>query len=101
MVKTASGKKTTVRGSSESKRAVAHNRSVPSPGVSKTRAVAIPSPPSGASKRNSVAAAVAVSRGSTGSAGSARTAKATANVVRPAGQEDAGSAKGPGWSDGG
>ncbi|WP_373452808.1 RNA polymerase sigma factor RpoD [Caballeronia sordidicola] len=78
MVKTASGKKTTVRGSSESKRAVAHSRSVPSPGVSKTRVIAIPSPPSGAKKRNSVASAL-----STGSTGSARTAK----VARSAGKK--------------
>src|SRR5471032_1920937 len=84
MVKTASGKKTTVRGSSESKRAVAHSRSVPSPGVSKTRAIAIPSPPSGARKKNSVASAV-----STGSTGSARTAK----VARPAGKKTPGQSK--------
>ncbi len=36
MVKTTSGKKATVRGSGESKRAVAHSRSASSPGVSKT-----------------------------------------------------------------
>ena len=78
MVKTASGKKTTVRGSSESKRAAAHSRSIPSPGVSKTRVIAIPSPPSGAKKRNSVASAL-----STGSTGSARTAK----VARSAGKK--------------
>ena len=81
MVKTTSGKKATVRGSNESKRAVAHSRSVPSPGVSKTRAIAIPSPPSGAKKKNSVASAV--------SAGSARTAK----VVRPAGKKSPGQSK--------
>jgi len=81
MVKTTSGKKATVRGSNESKRAVAHSRSVPSPGVSKTRAIAIPSPPSGARKKNSVASAV--------SAGSARTAK----VVRPAGKKSPGQSK--------
>jgi len=81
MVKTTSGKKTTVRGSNESKRAVAHSRSVPSPGVSKTRAIAVPSAPSGAKKKNSVASAV--------SAGSARTAK----VVRPAGKKTPGQSK--------
>ncbi|WP_087881946.1 RNA polymerase sigma factor RpoD [Caballeronia mineralivorans] len=81
MVKTTSGKKATVRGSNESKRAVAHSRSVPSPGVSKTRAIAVPSPPSGAKKKNSVASAV--------SAGSARTAK----VVRPAGKKTPGQSK--------
>jgi RNA polymerase primary sigma factor len=36
MVKTTSGKKATVRGSGESKRAVAHSQSASSPGVSKT-----------------------------------------------------------------
>jgi RNA polymerase primary sigma factor len=81
MVKTTSGKKATVRGSNESKRAVAHSRSVPSPGVSKTRAIAVPSAPSGAKKKNSVASAV--------SAGSARTAK----VVRPAGKKTPGQSK--------
>ncbi len=91
MVKTASGKKTTVRGSIESKRAVAHSRSVPSPGVSKTRAIANPSSPSGASKKSSVAAAV--SRGSTGSEGSARTAKVTAKAVRPVGKKTLGQPK--------
>src|SRR5260370_9083646 len=81
MVKSTSGKKATVRGWNESKRAVAHSRSVPSHGVSKTRAIAIPSPPSGARKKNSVASAV--------SAGSARTAK----VVRPAGKKSPGQSK--------
>ena len=81
MVKTASGKKTTVRGSSESKRAVAHSRSVPSPGVSKTRAIAVPSPPLSTKKKNSVASAV--------SAGPARTAK----VVRPVGKKTLGQSK--------
>jgi len=81
MVKTTSGKKATVRGSNESKRAVAHSRSVPSPGVSKTRAIAVSSAPSGAKKKNSVASAV--------SAGSARTAK----VVRPAGKKTPGQSK--------
>src|SRR5260370_3832486 len=81
MVKTTSGKKATVRGSNESKRAVAHSRSVPSPGVSKTRAIAIPAPASGARKKNSGDSAV--------SAGSARTAK----VVRPAGKKSPGQSK--------
>jgi RNA polymerase primary sigma factor len=90
MVKTASGKKTTVRGSSESKRAVAHSRSVPSLGVSKTRVIAIPSPPSGASKRNPVASAVSNgSKGPNGSTGSARTAE----VVRPVGKKTPGQSK--------
>ncbi|KLU25384.1 RNA polymerase sigma factor RpoD [Caballeronia mineralivorans PML1(12)] len=49
--------------------------------MSKTRAIAVPSPPSGAKKKNSVASAV--------SAGSARTAK----VVRPAGKKTPGQSK--------
>ncbi len=90
MVKTASGKKTTVRGSSESKRAVAHSRSVPSPGVSKARAIAIPSPPSGASKKPPVASAVSNrSKGPSGSTGPVRTAK----VVRPVGKKTPGQSK--------
>jgi RNA polymerase primary sigma factor len=82
MVKTASGKKTTVRGSIESKRAVAHSRSVPSPGASRNRTVAVHSPPDSSSlstkKKGSVASAV--------SAGPARAAKA----VRPPGKKTLG-----------
>ena len=85
MVKTASGKKTTVRGSSESKRAVAHDRSVPSPGASKARVIASPSLPAGAARKNSVASAlnIGLKAGSrAGSKGSARTAKAARPVGR-------------------
>ena len=88
MVKTASGKKTTVRGSSGSKRAVAHNRSVPSPGVSKTRVSAIPSSPAGAAKKNSVASAL-----STGSKAGSKGPAGTAKAARPVGRKTPGQSK--------
>ena len=88
MVKTASGKRTTVRGSGESKRAVAHNRTVPSPGASKASAIAIPSSPASAAKKNSGASALSMGS-KAGSKGPAGTAKA----ARPVGRKTPGQSK--------
>ncbi len=96
MVKTASGKRTTVRGSIESKRAVAHNRSVPSPGVSKARAIAIPSLPAGAKNKNSVGSVL--SRGlKAGPKYRVQRVGRNGESREAGGQEEAGSVEGSGW----